>query len=50
MPTDGWMGKEVAVYNVYVVYLYIIIYIYITFSHKKEGNHAVYDNIDGPWG
>ena len=37
---DGWMDKE------YVVYRYNG----ILFSHKKEENLAICNNMDGPWG
>ena len=37
-----WMDKED------MIYLYL--YNGILFSHEKEGNSAICDNLDGPWG
>ena len=36
---DGW--RWVYIYNIYDGML---------FSHEKEGNFALWDNVDGPWG
>ena len=38
--TEEWMDKENVVY----------IYNGILFSHKKEGNPAIHNNMDGTWG
>ena len=39
MSIDGWMDKGNLVYSIYNG---------ILFSHKKEGNNAIYSNMDGP--
>ena len=41
---DGWMDKEI------VRYIYTHTHNSILFSHKKELNLAIGNNIDGPWG